>query len=187
MGENLITLTKTELETIYQTAAFIGADTAIKTIKDEQKNLYKKTKDKKLHNTKLLLRNYYMLKENANNSVFGQCQMKESAADILNSMMNLYDDDVIVDAIKRSATRTAIIVAHIRTMLDIYKSYCEKSLNKVEKRRYNILYDMYIADRKLSVKEIAKKNFISKESVYCDLNMAVERLSALLFGIDGIK
>ena len=113
--------------------------------------------------------------------------MKESAADILCSMMNLYDDEVIVDAIKRSATRTAIIITHIDTMLDIFQAYCEKSNNGLDSRRYEVLYDMYIIDKPLAVREIAKKQNMSKENVYLDAKIAIERLSALLFGVDGLR
>ena len=183
----VICLFKEELENIYKEAAAIGAQTAIETLEAEKKKTYNKMVDKRLHNTKLLMRNYHMLKENADNSIFGRVQMEESAADILCSMMNMYDDEVIVDAIKRSASRTAIIVSHIETMLELYKTYCEKSSNELDARRYEVVYDMYISDKQMTVKQIAEKQSMSKENVYSDINIAMERISALIFGIDGLK
>lgn len=185
--KQFIVLSKEDLVAMQHEAAEIGARVALDRLDQEKKSLYRKAVDKKLHNTKLLLRNYHMLRENADNSIFGRSQMKESAADILCSMMNLYDDEVIVDAIKRSATRTAIIVTHIDTMIDLYQIYCEKSNNELDKRRYEVLYDMYIIENPMTVKEIAKKQNMSKENVYSDLKIATERLSALLFGVDGLK
>lgn len=176
-----------ELTTMQKEAAQIGAKAALERLEEEKKKIYSKAIDRRLHNTKLLLRNYRMLKENVQNSIFGRSQMKESAADILCSMMNMYDDEVIVDAIKRTATRTAIIVTHIDTMIDLYQVYCDKSPNDLERRRYEVLYDMYMAEEIMPAKEIAKKQKMSKENVYSDIKIAIERLSALIFGVDGLQ
>lgn len=183
----IISITKEELTSIAKEAAKIGAKAALDRMEQEKKKMNSKAVDRRLHNTKLLLRNYRMLKDNSENSIFGRSQMEESAADILCNMMNLYDDEVIVDAIKRSATRTAIMVSHIDTMMGIYRAYCEKSSNNLDVRRYEVIYDMYIAEENLTAKEIAKKKSMSKENVYLDLKIATERLSALIFGVDGLS
>lgn len=182
-----VVLTKEEIAAMQKEAAEIGAKAAMERLEQEKKSMYHKAVDRRLHNTKLLLRNYRMLRENADNSVYGRSQMEESAADILCSMMNLYDDEVIVDAIKRSATRTAIIVSHIDTMLKLYEAYCLKSGNELDNRRYEIITDAYIIEQPMTVKEIAKKWHMSKENVYSDLKIATERLSALIFGVDGLR
>lgn len=185
-NNQLVVLSMEELEHMQRVAAEIGAKAAMERLEKEKQAMYHKATDRRLRNTKLLLRNYRMLRENADNSVYGRSQMEESAADILCSMMNLYDDEVIVDAIKRSATRTAIIVSHIETMLQLFRAYCEKSGNELDMRRYEIVQDMYIAEQPMTVKEIAKKWHMSKENVYADLKIAIERLSALIFGVDGL-
>lgn len=182
-----VILTKEEIAAMRKEAAEIGARAAMEKLEQEKKSLHRKAFDRRLHNTKLLLRNYRMLRENAENSIYGRSQMEESAADILCSMMNMYDDEVIVDAIKRSATRTAIIVSHIDTMLELYEAYCSKSGNDLDSRRYEIIKDMYIAEEPMAVKSIAKKWNMSKENVYSDLKIATERLSALIFGVDGLN
>lgn len=186
-AQQYVLLTKEEIATMQKEAAEIGAKAAMEKLEQEKKSMYHKAVDRRLHNTKLLLRNYRMLRENADNSIYGRSQMEESAADILSSMMNLYDDEVIVDAIKRSATRTAIIVSHIETMLQLYEAYCSKSGNELDSRRYEIIMDAYITEQPLTVKEIAKKWHMSKENVYSDLKIATERLSALIFGVDGLR
>lgn len=184
----MVTLTPSQLKDIYEKAAAIGAREALKTFEQEQKKEYGKRADKRLRNTKLLLRNYHMLKEHAENSVFGRTQMEESALDILESMMSLYDSEVIIESIKRSATRTAVIVSHIEAMFGLYAAYCDKAQNRdIEMRRYEVVWDMYMAEVSLSAKEIAKKQHMSKDSVYADLRVAMERLTALIFGVDGLK
>lgn len=127
-----------------------------------------------------------MLQENAENSVFGRTQMEESAADILESMMNIYNDVLVVESIKNSATRTGIIVSHVRTMLEIFEVCCEKSSNELDKRRYDIIYGLYISEDKISRKELAKKWNVSNDTTYIDEKIALERLSALIFGVDGL-
>lgn len=186
--ENIVFLTTTELSYIYEKAAEIGAKEAMKTFEQERKKEYSGRADRRLRNTKLLLRNYRMLKEHAEKSVFGRTQMKESALDILESMMSIYNDNVIIQSIKNSATRTAIIVSHIETMFGLYYSYCEQSAKKeINLRRYNVVWDMYMADEILSAKEIAEKQNISIDSVYSDLRVGIERLTALIFGVDGLN
>lgn len=184
----LVTLTPAQLKDIYEKAAAIGAKEALRTFEQERKKEYGKRADKRLRNTKLLLRNYHMLKEHAENSVFGRTQMEESALDILESMMSMYDNEVIIESIKRSATRTAVIVSHIETMFGLYAAYCDKSPNRdIEMRRYEVVWDMYMAEVTLSAKEIAEKQHMSKDNVYADLRVATERLTALIFGVDGLK
>ena len=185
---SLISLPPEQLKEICERAAAIGAKEALKTFEQERKKEYGGRADRRLRNTKLLLRNYHMLKEHAENSVFGRTQMKESALDILESMMSMYDNQVIIESIKRSATRTAVIISHIETMFRLYAAYCEKAPNRdVEMRRYEVVWDMYMADNVLSVKEIAEKQNMSKDNVYADLRVATERLTALIFGVDGLK
>lgn len=174
-------------DNIIEIAAAAGAKAALETLEQERKHQQRETADRRLRNTKLLLRNYHMLREHMDYSIFGRSQMEESAADILDSMMNLYNDEVIIDSIKRSATRTAIMVSHIETMVNIYEACCIKSDNEIDTRRYEVLYDMYIADILLSAKQIAKKQNISKETVYGDINIAIERITCLIFGVDGLK
>lgn len=184
----LVTLSHEQLKDIYEQAAAIGAKEGVKVFEQERKKEYSKRSDKRLRNTKLLLRNYHMLREHAENSVFGRTQMEESALDILESMMSIYNDTLIIESIKNSATRTAIIVSHIDTMFDLYYSYCDRSTNRdIDMRRYEVIWDMYMAEEPLPVKEIAKKHHMSKENVYSDIKVAIERLTALIFGVDGLN
>lgn len=187
-NKTLVVLTHEQLKDIYENAAAIGAKEALRMFEQAQKKEQGKRADRRLRNTKLLLRNYHMLKEHAENSVFGRTQMEESAIDILETMMSMYDNEVIIESIKRSATRTAVIVSHIETMFGLYEAYCGNAANKeIEMRRYEVVWDMYMADNTLSAKEIAEKQNISTRNVYGDIKVAIERLSALIFGVDGLN
>lgn len=185
---SFISITSDQLKDIYEKAAAIGAKEALKAFEQERKKEYGIRADRRLRNTKLLLRNYHMLKKHAENSVFGRTQMEESALEIMESMMTMYDNEVIIESIKRSATRTAVIVSHIETMFGLYAAYCDNSPNReVEARRYEVIWDMYMAEVTLTAKEIAEKHSISKDTVYSDMRMAINRLTALIFGVDGLN
>ena len=159
---SFIPITSEQMKEICENAAAIGAKEALKTFEQERNREYYSRKDRRLRNTKLLLQNYHMLKEHAEHSVFGRTQMEESASDILESMMSLYDNEVVIDSIKRSATRTAVIVSHIDTMFGLYAAYCDNAKNRdVERRRYEVIWDMYMAENLLEVEEIAEKQHIS--------------------------
>ena len=60
-----VILTKEEIAAMRKEAAEIGARAAMEKLEQEKKSLHRKAFDRRLHNTKLLLRNYRMLRENA--------------------------------------------------------------------------------------------------------------------------
>jgi len=179
-------LTQDELTAIHREAAEIGAKAALEKIDSEKKKIIHASKDKRLRNTKLLLENYHMLKLSATDSVYVRGHIKESITDVLLNMMNLYEDGVIVESIKKSAERTIIMVEHIETMVKLYKTYCYQSDWK-DKRRYEVIYNLYIRDDVKSVKQVAKEQHVSNDTIYSDIKIAIQRLSALIFGIDGLK
>ena len=55
--------------------------------------------------------------------------------------MEMKDDKVIVESIRTSAKRTALMVQHIDKMLDVYRIYCSKISDR-DKRRYKIIKDL---------------------------------------------
>jgi len=48
----------------------------------------------------------------------------ERVVDVLDSLER-YSSDIYIESIKKSVTRTYIILAHIEQMLRLYKIYCE--------------------------------------------------------------
>ena len=100
---------------------------------------------------------------------------------------DLDDDEIYIESIKSSKMRTAIIVKHIQDMLSMYEIFCERSDNEEERRRYRVLKMRYIDDPGINVGEIAEQENVAIRTVYKDLDKAIKRLSALIFGIDGIS
>lgn len=176
---------------IAKIAAEIGAKAALEELEKEKKKTRDSWYSRKLRNTKLLLQNYRMFKLHADNAIFDVESMREeeSAIEILELMMDgSADRNLFVESIKTSVARTQIIVTHITEMLKLYSVYCTQSPKPEDRRRYNVVYSMYIdEDSNMTVADIAEAEGIDSRTVYKDIDAAVEKISALIFGIDGIK
>ncbi|WP_283682703.1 helix-turn-helix domain-containing protein [Parablautia sp. Marseille-Q6255] len=179
-----IALTKEEIAAMIRDAALVGAQVASDAMLVGQRKKEKERIDRRLHNTDLLLRNYRTLKASCENAVYESNEGEVS--EVLEDIMSMKNDKVIVESIRTSAKRTALMVQHIDKMFEVYRVYCSK-ISERDKRRYKIIKALYIAKTPMTIAEISKKFSISKVTVYEDIKIAKERLSSLFFGIDGMK
>lgn len=156
----------------------------------ERKKFRDSRSDRRFRNTKLLLRNYTTLNANCANAVYDAASAatgEESVEEIVKALDELLEDDLKVESIMKSAARTQIIMRHVNRILDIYKAVCGNSLDEAEQRRYRVIEALYLRDRPLSPAAVAEMESIDKRTVYKDVDAACATLSALIFGIDGIK
>lgn len=72
-------------------------------------------------------------------------------------------------------------------MLHLYEVYCTQSGSAEELRRWVVINGLYIKEPPMTVKELANDNFVTERTIYRDIDIASERIAALIFGIDGIK
>lgn len=161
----------------------------------EQDSLF----DKRLYNTKLLLEHYRLFKEHAENAVFELTRLDEaelSAIEIMDFMRQSIGPgrgEIAIESIVKSALRTEIVIRHIDEMLGIYEAYCYRSGKPENERRWDIINTIYIKPLQGNktktelYEELAEKHFISDRQVKYDINMALEQITALLFGIDGVR
>lgn len=170
--------------------AEIGAAAAIKAIEREQKNYQKRNMDHKLHNTKLLLRNYRTLQAHYRHAVFDVDTAEEESEDfakIINRFNSKWDDDMCIESIKESCRRTKIIMTHVNNMLNIYMNVCNSSDRLESKRHWRVLYNLYLCEQPMTVEEIAKSENIGERTVYKDIKSCVDDLTILFFGYEGLK
>lgn len=126
-GVEFVALTKEEIEDMIAKAALAGASVAAETMEKEHRKAQKELKDRRLHNTRLLLRNYRALKENCTKAVYEREHAEKATAEVIEDLMSMKaSDGVIVNSIKESSERTSIIISHIDRMLDVYRMYCGK-------------------------------------------------------------
>ncbi len=173
-------------EEVIKLAVNEAVKAARRQFKLEEEKARAKQKDRRLHNTKLLVQNYRLFKLHAENAVFSAAECEDSVFDILAMMSDkeFAKAESTVSAIKNSATRTAVIVKHIDAMIEMYKIWCERS-DKIENmRRYRVLYALYISDDIKSSDEISEVECVDIRTIYRDVNAAIDVLSSLIFGVE---
>jgi len=157
-------------------------------LREEEATAAKTKHDKRKANTKLLLRKYRSLVDHCESAIYDTESIDQGGgytlADILESFNT--DANLEIESIRQSAVRTRIIVDHIDMMIDLYKIYCDRSPKDEDSRRYRVIYWLYLADEPKTVSDLAKEEYLDKRTIYKDVDAAVERLTALLFGIDGL-
>ena len=177
---------------VVRDAARKGADA----LKREQTAIRKRERsahiDKRLHNTRLLLKNYRKLKEHFENAIYtleeeravGEMKPGEIWKLLSNSEP---DDEIFIESICKSATRTMIILQHLDRMLEIYEAFCEHSSMESLKRQCRVMKARYLEEPQVSMSDIADREHIHKRTAEKDLDAAIESITALIFGIDAIK
>jgi len=169
---------------IVQKAAEAGAKSVIAALEKERQKGVAEFQDKRFRNAKLLLQHYREFKAHAAEAIYNAEQAKDTI-DFLDMMWDpLNRSDQVVESIKKSAVRTKIMVTHVRTMLRLYEKIAQSSSNPIDLRRYEVLYDRYIAPDELSVEDIAAKHHVDVRTVYSDLKDATQRMAKMLFGVD---
>ena len=140
-----------------------------------------------------------MFKEHADNAVFELTRLDEedlTAIEIMDSMWQsstMGKRELALESIKNSALRTRIVVKHIEDMLGIYESYCYRSGKPENERRWEVINALYIQpipegmSKTELLEELSEKHFTSVRQLQYDVKEAIERITALMFGIDGIR
>lgn len=185
---NYIAMGNRIMEIAVQRGTEAGIKAAMDYLTEERKQLKKGRYDRRLRNTRLLLKNYRSFRNYAKNAVYKASQLKENAVDILDGLDDYsFDDSLYIESIKKSQQRTLIILNHINEMLRYYKIDCEQSGKDEEQRRCRIIMAYYINEQRKSAEQIAEEEHIEKRTLYKDINIALKPLSALIFGIDSMK
>jgi flavin-dependent dehydrogenase len=166
--------------------AIIAAETAVKAaidyLEEDKKKEQQQKRDRRLRNTKLLLRNY--------RSFVLHCDELKSELDDLDDeefMEDLQTDELAVEAIKKSKRRTLAMVRFIDKMFKVYAILSEDAGRPEELRQYKTVYYLYISQEKKTVEEIAECHNVVTRTVHRDIKEGVKTLTSLIFGVDGIR
>lgn len=188
-----------EIERIIEQTAKLTAEKIYAKMRSDNAKEQDSLFDKRLYNTKLLLEHYRLFKEHAENAVFELTRLDEAeltAIEIMDSMWQSAGPgrgEIAIESIAKSTLRTEIVIKHIDEMLGIYEAYCFRSGKPENERRWDIINTIYIKPLQGNktktelYEELAEKHFISDRQVKYDINMALEQITALLFGIDGVR
>lgn len=174
------------VEAIAIIAGKAGAKAAAEFIAKEYQRERASRYDRRLRNTKLLLQNYRLFKEHCSRAVFDASQLDENAIDLLDLMWGR-DGSNFVDSIKKSAQRTGIILCHIDKMLEAYSGLCRLSGREEELRRMRVVFALYIDNPGMTIEEISEHENANIRTIYRDIDIATEKLTGLIFGLDGLN
>lgn len=147
-------------------------------IREYDKEQQEEKKKRILHNTKLLMTHYNDLKDHVLNSISDLSQLESSKFDV----NNLYEDDLYILSIKKSKTKTMIMVAHIDAAMDILKLQQIKA-GTLEK--YMALDKHFIGGE--TYEKIAEELNCGVITARRWVNEMLGKLGIFLFGIDGMK
>lgn len=188
-----------EIEKIIEQTAKLTAEKIYAKMRSDNAKEQESLFDKRLYNTKLLLEHYRLFKEHAENAVFELTRLDEAeltAIEIMDSMWQSAGPgrgEIAIESIAKSTLRTQIVIKHIDEMLGIYEAYCYRSGKPENERRWDVINTMFILPMPVGksktelYEELAAKHFTSARQIQRDINDSMEKITALLFGIDGIQ
>lgn len=135
---------------------------------DKEKSMSQR--DRRLHNTRLLMRNYNTLKEHI-----------ENVNDDLEIKVDNADDEVWITSITRTKLRTMKMMAYIDSALEILE---KKFRQNCEEYKYKA-FTLYYLDEKTN-EEIQELLGCGKNSPKKWSDTVTEELSLLLWGIEAL-
>ncbi len=155
----------------------------VETYRKEAEKQREARKDRRLHNTKMLMEKYRGFVIHSQSAVFEATQVDED--EHFNDLLELMDSGgrgFSVESVRESAARTRIMVQHIQRMLEFYEFCCNRSKKPEDARRLRVIKALYIDEDKKTPEELAKLECVDVRTIYRDNQAALNELSALLFG-----
>lgn len=185
-GAKTYNISERELQEMMRRASEAG----IAAYKNEHEETTRRKAGRLLYRTKTLLERYTQLNEYAQNSVYmleRAEEVNEGIADLeVLTKFGIFDDDKTLHNLKRSVVTVNMVMAHVNTMLEVYRKECESSASKVKQRQYRVIEYLYLSENKLNTKEIAELEGEDVRTIQNDAKQAREDLTALIFGLDGV-
>ena len=168
--------------TLLKAIAEAASEKAIEAYRKEVEVHREEARDRRFHNTKLLLERFKGLEAVRSASQVEDDPDLEELVELMKGYDNRYEASV--PSIMKSAAYTSTLVHHVKRMLDFYKRCCDVSQKPEDSRRYRIIYSTYLAepeDQK-SFQDIAQEANVDISTIYKDHKLALRQLRALFFG-----
>lgn len=163
----------------------MASEAASQKYHDEINATAKKFKDNRLHNTKLLVRKYSLLKAYSKNAIYSTAQLCSEENDSVLALLGVdLGERHQVGSIRNNVIKTKVIMDHIDTMFAVYEQKCSKSSKPEVHRRWRVLQKIYLAEEPMHAQDVADQEHVSISMIYQDIDNACEELSPLLFGLD---
>lgn len=147
-------------------------------IKEFDKEKREEKRKKVFHNTRLLLKHYNDLVSHVSNAIDDVNKLEQD----LEALGELDRDELYILSIKKSKSKTLIMIAHIDMAMEILK---KKQYKLCSPEKYKALELFYLEEK--TYEEIAEELSCSPITSRRWINEMVNELSIHLFGLDGLK
>lgn len=150
-----------------------------KVLSDHEKEMRQAERDRKrnmVKNTELLLVNYRKCKE-----MVREIDMEKYK----DEGTFLGSEELTLETLERYRMKTYKMVRHIDKMLAAYEWECNHGSDE-EERRFGILKKRYIAEQRMSVRDLMDYYNIGQTTVYSDTKKAIKDMASLLFGYEAV-
>lgn len=138
--------------------------------------LERKQKKNMVKNTELLITHFRKCKE----------MVREIDLDRLEDEGTfLSSEELTLETLERYRYKTYKMVRHIENMLVAYDNDTKRGTQE-ERRRFLIMQRRYIADNRMSIKEIMEHMNVSQSTVYSDSKKAMQDMSSFIFGYESV-
>ncbi|MGG2111934.1 hypothetical protein ABFY60_15650 [Lysinibacillus pakistanensis] len=155
---------------------------AIEVFNAQKEDELQREKDKRLHNTKLLLKHYQEFKLYTDKTRGQEAASKLTTEDKnVMATITFGDGEEIINSIKVTTKRTVAMVQYIDKALETLEFMYRQEKNE---RDFNVLKKRYMEG--WTIPKLAEFYYMHERSVYKVLDSVTERLSVLLFGIYGV-
>lgn len=170
----------TAIETTIQEAVKIA-------IREYDKEKKLQSKRNAFHNTKLLMKHYNDLKEHVRRGISDIRELEEARKEVEDCNGKIDDlyintDELFIESIKKSKSKSIIMIAHIDAALFALKS---KHKNKGTIEKYLALENYFIKEK--TYEEISEILNCGVNTPRRWINELINELGVYLFGIDSIK
>ena len=185
-GQKIYSMTEAEVEKLMKKAAEAGAEA----YRRENECSASQKVGRMLYKTKVLLEKYRYLKEYADKAVYTLEQAEDVDRSLADSEMlqrfGILDNDKTLHRMQRGVVTVKMIMAHVDRMLEAYREDCESSSSPVRQRQWRVIWNLYIAEERMTTKQSAEAEGEELRTIQNDAKIAREDLTALIFGIDGL-
>jgi hypothetical protein len=163
---------------IEETINKAAKESAKEAIKEFDKEKRQEQRKKVFQNTKLLLSHYNDLKQHVENAIDDVRQLETDLIDL----GDIERDELYILSIKRSKSKTLIMIAHIDMAMEVLK---QKQIKLCSLEKYDALKYFYI--NLLDYEEIAAKLNCNERTARRWMNEMIEELSVYIFGVDALR
>jgi hypothetical protein len=136
--------------------------------------------DRRLRNTRLLLKHYNYFRDHVDNAIYSVGQI--NAIDALDEIDGM-NSEMYIKSIKKSASLTHVIMSHVKNMIDLYEVVALRK-GESEQRKFRVMKAFYIDN--IKIYDIAINESVAERTCTRDLCDAINTISALIFGIDSV-